>query len=149
MTGRGTQVVAAAGAVAVAIVLGACGGEPAFETRSADEIQQALERAGLAVCSATTIPEDERPENTVDQRVLAVAFECGDETEGAIVNVVAWPDQDARDEAIRRYEAASRPSSQNAGVQLAFGQFTIDVAGSRDEDVTGRVLEALDELGAG
>jgi hypothetical protein len=148
MTGRGTQALAAAAAAAALAVLGACGGEPAFETRSANEIQQALEQAGLAVCSATTVPADELPENTVEQRVLTVAFECGNEGEDAIVSVVAWPDRNARDEAIRRYEAASRPSSQNAGVQLAFGQFTIDVGGSRDEDVTDRVLEALDGLGA-
>lgn len=150
MTGRVLQGVLAAFALAMtALALAACGGEPAFAERSADEIQQALEGAGLAVCSAATLPADERVENAVEQRVLTVALACGDNDEDAVVDVVAWPDESARDEAIRRFEAASRPSSQNAGVQLAFGQFTIDVTGSRDEDVTERVLEALDELGAG
>ena len=45
-------------------------------------------------------------------------------------------------------EAERQFSDRMSGSSLV-GQFTIDVAGSRDEDVTGRVLEALDELGAG
>lgn len=142
-------VLAAAALAGAALVLAACGGEPTFEERSADEIRQALEGAGLVVCRTRTVPEEDLIENAVAERVLTVAFACGDDRKDAVVNVVAWPDQAARDEAIRRYEAASRPSSQNAGVQLAFGQFTIDVTGSRDEDVTDRVLQALTELGAG
>jgi hypothetical protein len=150
MTGRLTQALLASGALLTAVVfLTACGGEPAFTERSADEVRQALEQAGLEVCTEREVPAGDVVENAAGELAFVVAFRCdGDEDERAVVNLVAWPDQDARDEAIRRYEAASRPSSQNAGVQLAFGQFTIDVTGSRDEDVTRRALEALDGLGA-
>jgi hypothetical protein len=150
MSGRPTQALSTVAAVATALLaLTGCGGEPAFTEHSAGEVRQALEGAGLEVCDELTTPAGDVVENAVAERAYVVAFRCaGDEDERAVVNLVAWPDQDARDEAIRRYEAASRPSSQNAGVQLAFGQFTIDVTGSRDEDVTDRVLEALDRLGA-
>ncbi|HVY63008.1 MAG TPA: hypothetical protein VHF22_15225 [Planctomycetota bacterium] len=150
MTGRLTQALLAGVALATAVLwLAGCGGEPTFAERSAGEVRQALEQAGLEVCAERAVPAEDVVENAVGELAFVVAFRCdGDEDERAVVNLVAWPDQDARDEAIRRFEAASRPSSQNAGVQLAFGQFTIDVAGSRDEDVTGRALEALAGLGA-
>lgn len=132
--------------IAAALGLAACGGEPAFEKRSFDDIGRALEGAGLELCDTTT--PDTLVENATAERSFDVALDCADRDQVTSVDVIAWPDQGARDEAIRRFEAQSRPSSQNHGVQLAYGQFTIDVSGTRDEDVTSRVVDAMNTLGA-
>lgn len=128
------------------VALAACGGEPAFEERAVGEVQRALESAGLTLCGVEQAPADELAANATAQTTFSVGLDCDDV---AVVQVVAWPDRGARDEAIRRFEAQSRPSSQSHGLQLAFGQFTIDVSGARDEQASDRAVEALTELGAG
>lgn len=153
MSGRRTQARALGLVALVLLVAAGCGGEPAFEERGVDEVERALESAGLTICGVETTPDDDLVENALGQTAFVVfAGGCGygDAADDfALVDVIAWPDQGARDEAIRRFEAQSRPSSQSHGVQLAYGQFTIDVSGSRDEDVSDRAVDALVELGAG
>lgn len=131
---------------AIALTAAACGGEPAFKQGSFDDVEQALTRTGLDICATTT--PDRLVENATEERSFDVAIACADEDQVTSVDVIAWPDQGARDEAIRRFEAQSRPSSQNHGLQLAYGPFTIDVSGTRDEDVTARIVDAMNDLGA-
>lgn len=154
MSGRRTQARALGLVALILLVAAGCGGEPAYEDRRLGEIERALKGAGLTICGVDMTSQDDLVENAASQTTFFVyAGPClygdGADDEDVIVTVIAWPDQGARDEAIRRFEAQSRPSSQSHGVQLAYGQFTIDVSGSRDEQASDRAVDALVQLGAG
>ncbi len=129
------------------LLMVACGGEEPFEQRGLSEIETALEGAGLEICETVESP-GEVTENAVDEQVLVVALSCGEDDDQAVVELIAWPDEAARDAALGRYEVQTRPYVRNHGVTWALGQFTVDVSGERDDDVVERVAAAMYGLGA-
>jgi hypothetical protein len=134
-------------AAAASLVLAACGGGAPVEQRDFSEIEQALENAGLQICESV---EPSTPiEETEGERLIEVALACGVEDDATVVAVIAWPDESARDNALRRFEVQTRPPSRNHGITWALGPFTVHVSGERDDDVVERVAEAMDQLGAG
>lgn len=132
--------------VALVLVAAACGGDEQAERRDLSEIESALTGEGLAVCAR--IEPDPVTEEAEDELVLTVAISCGEDDDQADVAVVEWPDEAARDAALRRFEVQSRPSSANHGTTWALGQFTVQVSGERDDAVVERVAGAMTQLGA-
>jgi hypothetical protein len=132
------------GARCASLSVAACGGGK-LEHRQFADIKAALRVAGLEICG-TALPDE--PENADDERLIAVALSCGDPDDEATVAVIAWPDRGGRDAALRRFDVQSRPSAQNHGNTWAYGQFTINVSGERNEGAVARVVDAMDALGA-
>jgi hypothetical protein len=126
------------------MALAACGGGK-LEQRQFADIEAALRAAGLEICE-TAQPEE--PATAEDEQVIAVASSCAEGKDEATMVVIAWPDREARDAALRRFDVQSRPSAQNHGNTWAYGQFTIHVSGERDEDAVALVVDAMDALGA-
>jgi hypothetical protein len=132
-------------AVLAAVALG-CGDSESSEERTVGEVESALRAAGLQVCG--TPDAGEPPEDADREEAFVVAIECGDEDDQAVVTIVAWPDDAARDAALRRFEVYSRPTTRSHGTTFALGRFTIAVSGERDDAVVARVADAMDRLGA-
>lgn len=121
-----------------------CGGERS-EPAELAEIPPALEAAGLELCE--TLEADAAGANALDRRAFVVGRSC-DEGDLAVVEVVAWPDEAARDRALRQFEVQTRPSSRFHGVTWELGLLTVHVEGERDDAVVERVADAMDRLGA-
>lgn len=136
---------AALALLALTLTLAACGGGK-LERKRLSDIEAALRNAGLEICE-TAVP-DEPVENAEDEQLISVAVSCDDDQSRATVVVLGWPDATARDAALRRFDVQSRPSAQNHGITWAYGQFTINVSGERDEGVVDRVVAAMDAIGA-
>jgi hypothetical protein len=103
-------------------------------------------QAGLQICE--TLESTRTPASAERERAYTVALSCEEDDDLAVVEVIAWPHGGARDAALRRDEAQSRPQARNHGTTWALGQLTISVAGEFDDDVAERVAEAMDGLGA-
>lgn len=132
--------------VALALIAAACGGDEQAERRDVSQIEPALTAEGLTVCAR--IEPDPVTEGAVDELVLTVAISCGEDDDRADVAAVEWPDEAARDAALRRFEVQSRPSSANHGTTWALGPLTVSVSGERDDAVVERVADAMERLGA-
>lgn len=128
------------------LALSACGATESPDRRDVREVESALRGAGLEICSAPS--PGEPPENADDERAFTVAIACGDEDDQAVVSMIAWPDSEARDAALRRFEVPIHPTTRSQGVTWALGQFTVSVSGQRDDAVVDRVADAMDRLGA-
>jgi hypothetical protein len=134
------------GLVVLAAVVSGCGDTESPERREVGEVESALQAAGLRICGTPSAAEP--PENADLERAFVVALDCGDEDDQAVVAVTAWPDDGARDAALRRFEVYSHPTTRSHGTTFALGQFTVSVSGERDDAVVGRVADAMDDLGA-
>jgi hypothetical protein len=133
--------------LAVLAALGsACGETKSPDRRAVGDVESALRDAGLQICG--TPDTGDPPEDADSEHAFVVAVECGDEDDRAVVTVIAWPDDEARDAALRRFEVYSRPTTRSHGTTFALGQFTIGVSGERDDAVVERVADAIDGLGA-
>jgi len=134
--------------VAVALVASGCGSSDEFERREVAEVQAALERAGLEICSSR---EGELlPPDAESERLLVVAEDCAARDDvRANVQITAWDDEDARDSAAARHESHARPTSLGYGAVWTLGDLTIDLSGPRADAVSDRVGEAMESLGAG
>jgi hypothetical protein len=132
--------------VGLAAALAGCGETESPERRTVGEVESALRAAGLQVCE--TPDSGDPPEGADRERAYVVAIDCGDEDDHAVVTVTAWPDSEARDAALRRFEVYSRPTTRSHGTTFALGRFTIGVTGQRDDVVVGLVADAMDGLGA-
>jgi hypothetical protein len=137
--------------VGLAAILGAalalsCGAAESPEPREVGEVEAALRDTGLRICSS---PETgDPPEGADAEEAFTVGISCGDGDDSATVSMIAWPDSEARDNALRRFEVATRPPTRNHGITWALGQFTVSVSGERDDAVVERVAAAMDRLGA-
>ena len=133
---------------AAAVPLAACGGAdgeaaPRFDV---GQIEEALRGAGLEICGSAPAMENEGAEG---EHVIEVALSCADEEDATVVDVIDWPDEEARDHALRRFEAQDRPPSRNHGITWALGTATVHVSGPRDDEAVERVAAAMEQLGAG
>jgi hypothetical protein len=135
-----------AGLLGAVLALLACGATESPERRDVEQVESALRTVGLQICTA---PEPgEPPEGAEREEGFTVAIACGDADDEAAISVVAWPDSEARDNALRRFEVPTRPTTRNHGITWALGQFTVSVSGERDDAVVERVADAMDRLGA-
>lgn len=144
--GEQRSLVGLAALLGAALALSACGATDSPERRNVGEVESALRGAGLQICDAPAAGQP--PANADDERALTVATECGDEDDQAVVTLIAWPDSEARDNALRRFEVAAHPTTRSHGITWALGQYTISVSGERDDAVVERVADAMDRLGA-
>jgi hypothetical protein len=133
------------GLAVLAAALAGCGTESS-QRRGIGEVESALRVAGLRICA--TPDTGKPPENADRERAFVVAIDCGDEDDQAVVALIEWPDDDARDAALRRFEVYAHPTTRSHGTTFALGRFTISVSGERDDAVVGRVAAAMDDLGA-
>ncbi len=119
----------------LALGLAACGAEyvPVYDPV---QVERALRGEGLEICASGP------------GRTLTVALACGEDDDQAVVEILEWPDEAARDAALRRFEVQSRPSSANHGTTWELGLLTVHVEGERDDTVVERVADALNRLGA-
>ena len=140
------QLVGLAGLVGVVLALAACGATDSPERREVGQVQSALRAAGLEICASPSAGDP--PEGADDEDAFTVAIACGDEDDRATVSVIAWPDSEARDNALRRFDVRTRPTTRNHGITWALGRFTVSVSGERDDAVVERVADAMDSLGA-
>ena len=131
--------------VVSALIAGACGGGEKGPSSSPADVESALRGEGLKVCAESGLWA---PEEAVAGATFTVAIACGEDDDQAVVEVIEWPDEGARDAALRRFEGQSRPSSANHGTTWALGFLTVHVEGERDDAVVERVADAMDELGA-
>ncbi len=131
-----------AGLVAV-VALPACVSHAGFERRSVGEIERALGRSGLEVCTRLTNTAG-LANQARSSRVLNVAADCHDEIVPIVVDRFA--NRNDRDAAARHLEVASRPRAD--GVVWTWAQYTIAAFGPRDDQVMNRITAALDRLGA-
>jgi hypothetical protein len=125
----------------------ACGGDgTAPEGREIGEVRSALTAAGLEICDA---PESSRAtEEAEREQALVVALACGEDDDQAVVELIAWADEEARDAALRRFAVQTRPNTRNHGTTWELGPLTVSVSGERDDAVVDRVADAMDSLGA-
>jgi hypothetical protein len=128
-----------------ALIAGACGGGEDGPLASPADVGRALRGEGLEICAESGIFA---PKEAVAGAAFTVAVACGEDDDQAVVEVVEWPDEAARDAALRRFEAQSRPSSANHGTTWALGRLTVHVEGERDDEVVERVADAMRQLGA-
>jgi hypothetical protein len=128
------------------LALSACGATESPERRDIGEVESALRASGLEICDTPSAGEP--PENADDEQAFTVAIACRDEDDEAVVSVIAWPDGEARDNALRRFEVQTHPTTRSHGITWALGQFTVSVSGERDDAVVERVADAMDSLGA-
>jgi hypothetical protein len=135
---------AAAVLLGIALVAGACANEDATAYEPGD-VELALREQGLAICGASEL---DPPEPAEAQAAFTVALSCEEDDDLAVVEVVEWPDNDARDAALRQFDVQSRPSSANHGVTWELGPLTVHVEGERDDAVVERVAAAMTSLGA-
>lgn len=142
---RRLLVVLAALIVAV-LALSGCGATESPDRREIGELESALRAAGLRICAAPEVGDP--PEGADDEQALSVAIDCGDEDDQAAVSVIAWPDSEAGNNALRRFEVPTHPTTRSHGITWALGQYTVSVSGQRDDAVVERVADAMDSLGA-
>jgi hypothetical protein len=128
-----------------AVSAGACGGGEEGPLASPADVESALRGEDLELCAESGLWA---PKEAVAGAAFTVALACGEEDDQAVVEIVEWPDEAARDAALRRFEAQSRPSSRNHGTTWALGRLTVHVEGERDDEVVERVADAMDRLGA-
>ena len=64
------------------------------------------------------------------------------------MSAIAWPEQPGPDNALRRFEVPTHPTTRSHGITWALGQYTVSVSGQRDDAVVERVADAMDSLGA-
>jgi hypothetical protein len=128
-----------------ALIAGACGGGEDGHLSSPADVGSALRAEGLEICAESGLFA---PKEAVAGAAFTVAIACGEDDDQAVVEVVEWPDEAARDAALRRFEAQSRPSSANHGTTWALGRLTVHLEGERDDEVAERVADAMRELGA-
>jgi hypothetical protein len=134
------------GLAVLAAALSGCGETESPQPRTVGEVEAALRTAGLQICE--TPDSGEPPESAEREAAFVVAIDCGDEDDQAVVNVIAWPDDEARDAALRRFEVYTHPTTRNHGTTFALGGLTVGVSGEHDDAVTERVADAMDTLGA-
>jgi sugar phosphate isomerase/epimerase len=134
-----------AASAAAALALAACSGGGQTPVYDLGQVEDALRRAGLAICATST--PSRLIEITEGEWLLEVGRSCAD-GDTAVVDVIAWPDEAARDHALRRFESQSRPVARNHGTTWALGLFTVHVSGERDDDAVERVAQAMRRLGA-
>lgn len=144
--GEQRPLVGLAALLGAALVLSACGATESPERRNVGEVESALRGSGLRICSAPA--PGEPPANADDEQAFTVAIACGDEDEEAVVSLIAWPDSEARDAALRRFEVPTHPTTRSHGTTWALGQFTVSVSGEREDAVVERVADAMRNLGA-
>jgi sugar phosphate isomerase/epimerase len=137
---------------AVAALLGAvlaatgCGDDGESTGQRLDDVKPALRAAGLEICEG---PESGRvSEDAERERAFVVAIACGDVDDEAVVELIAWSDDDARDAAARRFVVPTHPHTRNHGAVWELGLVTVTVSGERDDAVVDRVADAMDDLGA-
>ncbi len=140
------QLVGLGGLLAAVLSIAACGAAESPERREVGQVQSALRAAGLEICA--TPAAGDPPEGADDEDAFTVAITCAEEDNRAAVSVIAWPDAEARDNALRRFEVRTRPTTRNHGITWALGRFTVSVSGERDDAVVERVADAMDRLGA-
>jgi hypothetical protein len=145
--GEQRPLVALAAIVGAVVALAACGATESPEPRDVGEIESALRDAGLRIC--TSPDAGDPPEGAEAEEAFTVGIGCGEDDDLATVSMITWPDNEARDNALRRFEVRTRPPTRNHGITWALGRFTVSVSGGRDDAVVERVAEAMDRLGAG
>jgi hypothetical protein len=128
------------------LALSACGATESPERREVGEVESALRAAGLQICAAPA--PGEPPADADGEEAFDVAIACGDEDDHAVVSLIEWPDSEARDNALRRFEVATHPTTRSHGITWALGRYTVSVSGQRDDAVVERVADAMDGLGA-
>jgi hypothetical protein len=145
--GEQRPLVGLAAIVGAVVALAACGATESPEPRDVGEVESALRDAGLRIC--TSPGAGAPPEGAEAEEAFTVGIGCGEDDDLATVSMIAWPDNEARDNALRRFEVRTRPPTRNHGITWALGRFTVSVSGERDDAVVERVAEAMDRLGAG
>ena len=128
------------------LALAACGATESPEPRDVGEVESALRDAGLRIC--TSPDAGDPPEGAEAEEAFIVGISCGEHDDAATVSIIAWPDSEARDNALRRFEVRTRPPTRNHGITWALGRFTVSVSGERDDAVVERVADAMERLGA-
>jgi hypothetical protein len=129
----------------IAVIAGACGGGEDAPLSSPADVGRALRAEGLEICAESGLFA---PQEAVAGAAFTVAVACGEDDDQAVVEVVEWPDEAARDAALRRFEVQSRPGGANHGTSWALGFLTVHVEGERDDAVVERVAAAMEQLGA-
>ena|SRR3712207_3665773 len=144
--GEQRPLVGLAAIVGAVLALAACGATESPEPRDVGEVESALRDAGLRIC--TSPDAGDPPEGAEAEEAFTVGISCGEHDDAATVSIIAWPDSEARDNALRRFEVRTRPPTRNHGITWALGRFTVSVSGERDDAVVERVADAMERLGA-
>jgi hypothetical protein len=144
--GEQQPLVGLAAIVGAVLALAACGATESPEPRDVGEVESALQDAGLRIC--TSPDAGDPPEGAGAEEAFTVGISCGEHDDAATVSIIAWPDSEARDNALRRFEVRTRPPTRNHGITWALGRFTVSVSGERDDAVVERVADAMERLGA-
>jgi hypothetical protein len=135
-----------AGIVGALLALSACGATESPQPRDVGQVESALRGAGLRICASPDAGDP--PEGAETEDAFTVGITCGEDDDQATVSMIAWPDSEARDNALRRFEVRTRPPTRNHGITWALGRFTVSVSGERDDAVVERVADAMDRVDA-
>ena len=130
-------------ALGVIIALG-CTARADFGSGSFSDVRGALEAGELEVCRVIDGPGG-LANGATATRTFVVAIDC---TEGERTELVVdrFEAAYARDAAARQFEVVSRP--RGSGVVWTLGPFTIFAGGGQDDEVLGKITDALDAAGA-
>jgi hypothetical protein len=140
--------VAALVLVVVLAVIVAGHGRDDFKSGSVAELNTALTKQGLAVCSSGAPDSGSGDGGSISRQVLEVALrgKCGDAID---LRVDAYEDASHRDSAARAAEIQER--GHHAGVVYTWHKYTVYLQGDDASTATAvrdRVVDALDSVGA-
>ncbi len=132
-------------ALLVAAMAGLACSPREVDQRSRTEIGEALEQAGLRICSTDQTPSGLAGTDEIVRLDVAVE-RCGTDATGDIV-VATTPSEAERERLLSALLAVPRPRFADA--VWKFGTTMVLVSGVPDDDVVDRVQEAMRSLGAG
>lgn len=133
------------GAVALVLVVAlGCSARSDFGSGSFSDVANALEANELEVCRVIDDPGG-LANGATATRTFVVAIDCTDGERTELV-VDRFGSADARDAAARQFEVVSRP--RGSGVVWTLGPFTIFAGGGNDDEVLGKITDALAAVGA-
>ena len=133
-------------AVVAAVVLWADRGRSAFGGGSFADVESAVTRGGLQICSTVDLPKGQANQ-AVHSRQYEIGLSCpppSGRSASMVVDQFSTPE--ARDAAVQSFEVLNRP--RGSGVAYTFRSFSIFVRGSSQDVVQDRLNVLLSELGA-
>jgi hypothetical protein len=133
-------------AAVLAVVLYADRGRSGFGGGSFADIEGAVTRGGLQICSTVDRPEGQANQ-AVHSRQYEISTTCPPSSGNAASLVVdQFSSQEDRDAAVRGFEVQNRPRA--SGVAYTYRSFSIFIRGSSEDQVQDRLNVLLRQLGA-
>jgi hypothetical protein len=144
--GRRRCAVVAAAVLAAVLPASGCGDDGKPPDLRIGEVRSALRAAGLEICE--TQEPSRVTEDAEREQAFVVAIACGEDDAQAVVELIAWSDEQERDAALRRFVVPTHPNTRNHGTTWELGSVAVTVSGERDDAAVERVADAMGTLGA-